>query len=146
MLYHLEDRCQSRNDFEVNTVTGGRLLFYSGELICSGYVDMKLDGFYRSRYSVRDTEIYPRHGPAICGVRGHSASEYDYRRYKHVKTLSLDIFLSIRCTKWPAIAKPWITRWRPSGWPGVATIKVIVNGGGDLVHVAHRDCRPNDDQ
>ena len=55
MFYFLEDRCQSRDDIEVNTVTGGRLLFYFDELICPGYVNMKHDRFYcRLGYTARD--------------------------------------------------------------------------------------------
>ena len=116
MVSYLEDRCQSRDDFEVNMVTGERLLFYSDELIRPGYVNMKRDGSSRSSYYAISSVI-SRHRPALCGDAIRLPSVYDYIRYMTLKTRPMDKVVSIRCKKWPVIAKPWITRRRSSGWP-----------------------------
>jgi len=43
----------------------------------------------------------------------------------------------MRCPKWPPQAAAWPRRPRNHGWPDSATVQRVVNGGCDVVPVAH---------
>ena len=77
--------------------------------------------------------IYPslaetgRHGPAVTiGV---------------TEIMSLDLVYCVRCLWWLSQAADWPTRHRNYCWPDSATIDRVVNGGCDVVKVAHPQCR-----
>ena len=55
---------------------------------------------------------------------------------KFVKTISIDIVMSLRCSQsWPACAKEWETRTRHYQWPPKELIQDIVNSGFEAVPI-----------
>ena len=79
------------------------------------------------------------HGPARKRSTSPVVTNETYlRNLQHVDS---DAVFSIRCPVWPEEAESWRTRMRQCEWPPTSTITNIVNGGCDLVHIAHPDCR-----
>lgn len=47
----------------------------------------------------------------------------------------MSILTCYKCHKWPTVAKPWLFRFRPSGWPSHDIISKMVDQGYLLVPV-----------
>ena len=89
-------------------------------------------GLYGSNQ--QKVDLADMHGPAVVD-RPRSGSTL----------LSVDSVACVRCLSWPSQAADWPTRHRNYGWPDSATLNRVVSNGCDLVGVAHRQCREDEE-
>ncbi|VDI73611.1 Hypothetical predicted protein [Mytilus galloprovincialis] len=69
--------------------------------------------------TVKDTRLVSAHGPCI------SSSFLD----------DVEFLVCLKCHTWPTVAKQWLLRFRPSGWPSQDIISKIISHGCLLVPV-----------